>query len=36
MREHKFWVEKISPFLLNKYSVHDFQLLPVISQVRLV
>ena len=36
MREHKFWVEKISSFLLNKYSVHDFRLLPVMFQGRLV
>ena len=28
MRLHKIRVEKISPFLLNKYSVRDFRLLP--------
>ena len=31
---HKIQVEKISSFLLNKYSVHDFQLLPVMFQVQ--
>ena len=29
MRLHKVRVEKISPFLLNKYSIRDFRLLPV-------
>ena len=29
MRLHKVRVEKISPFLLNKYSIHVFRILPV-------
>ena len=29
MRLRKIWVEKISFILLNKQSVHNFQLLPV-------
>ena len=36
MRLQKILVKKISPFLLNKYAVHDFSLLPVMLQVQSV
>ena len=34
MRLHKIRVEKISLFLLNKHSVHNFGLLPIMFQVQ--
>ena len=34
MRLHEIQVEMLSSFLLNKYAVHDFLLLPVMLQVQ--
>ena len=34
MRLHKIPVEYISLFLLNRYVVHDFRLLPVMFQAQ--
>ena len=36
MRLHKIGVEKISSFLLDKHSVHNFLLSPVMFQVQSV
>ena len=34
MQMHKIRVETILSFLLNKYSVRDFRILPVMFQVQ--